>query len=111
MAGNFGGREAEALGIREALSWLKELQFPCVVIEMDCLQVFRTLVENFSGPNGFGLIMEDCQTLSKFIGEVHFSFVRRYANLTAHSVARVASSILGPQEWKCVPPLWLLNNL
>ncbi|KAH9684791.1 rnase h domain-containing protein [Citrus sinensis] len=98
MAGNFGAREAEALGIRQALSWLKKLQFPCVIIEMDCLQVFRTLVENFSGPNGFGLIIEDCQSLAKSIGEVHFLFVRRYANLAAHFVAMAAGSMPSPQE-------------
>ena len=98
MAGNLGAREAEALGIRHALSWLKELQFPCVIIEMDCLQVFRALVENFSSPNGFGLIIEDCRTLDKSIREVHFSFVRRYANLAAHFVARAADSMSSPQE-------------
>ena len=60
MAGSFGAQEAEALGIREAPSWLKGVQFPCVIIEIDCLQVFRALVEEFSGPNGFGLIIEEC---------------------------------------------------
>ncbi|KAH9672066.1 reverse transcriptase domain-containing protein [Citrus sinensis] len=110
VAGNFGAREAEALGIREALSWMKELQFPCVIIEMDCLQVFRALVEEFSSPNGFGLIIEDCRALVKFIGEVQFSFVRRSANCAAHSVARASGSLSGLQEWNIVPPLWLLNS-
>ena len=58
MAENFGAREAEALGIREALSWLKGLQFPCVIVEIDCLQVFQVLAEEFSRPNGFGLIID-----------------------------------------------------
>ena len=70
MVGNFGVREAEALGIQEALSWLKGLQFPCVILEMDCLQVFQALFEEFSGPNGFGLIIDECQALAISIGEV-----------------------------------------
>ena len=111
MAGSFGAREAEALGIREALNWIKEMRFPCVIIEMDCLQVFQALAKEFTGPNGFGLIIEDCRALVKSIGEVQFSFVCRSANFAAHSVARVASSLSGPQEWNIVPPLWLLNNL
>ena len=111
MTGSFGVREAEALGIREALSWIKEIQFPCVIIEMDCLQVFQALVEESAGLNVFGLIIEDCRTLVKSIGEVQFSFVRRSANFAAHSVARAASSLLGSQEWNIIPPLWLLNNL
>ena len=96
MAGNFGAQEAEALDICEALSWLKGLQFPCVIIEMDYLQVFRALVEEFSGPNGFGLIIEKCQALVMSLGEVQFSFVCRFANFAAHSVARAASSMSGP---------------
>ncbi|XP_024041915.1 uncharacterized protein LOC112099045 [Citrus clementina] len=82
MAGSFGAREAEALGIREALS-----------------------------PNGFGLIIEDCRALIKSIREVQFSFVRRFMNFAAYSIARAASSLSGPQEWNIVPLLWLLNNL
>ncbi|KAH9777775.1 RNase H domain-containing protein [Citrus sinensis] len=86
--GSFSAREAEALGIREALSWLKEYKLPCVIVKMDCLQVFQALTEGFSGPNGFGLIIEDCRELALVIGEVKFSFVRRSANFAAHSVAR-----------------------
>ncbi|KAL9433206.1 hypothetical protein AB3S75_028098 [Citrus x aurantiifolia] len=62
--GTFSAREAEALGIREALSWLKEYQLPCVIVEMDCLQVFQALTGVFYGPNGFGLIIEDCRELA-----------------------------------------------
>lgn len=36
-----GLEEAEAFGVREALSWLKNLRLPRVVIELDCLQVFK----------------------------------------------------------------------
>ncbi|KAH9679251.1 rnase h domain-containing protein [Citrus sinensis] len=62
--GSFGAREAEAFGVREALSWLKKLQFPRVIIEIDCLQVFKALTENHSSPNGFGLIIEECRFLA-----------------------------------------------
>lgn len=55
--------KAEALGIRETLSWLKRLQFPCIILETDCLRVFQALVEKFSGPNGFGLIIDECRAL------------------------------------------------
>ena len=102
--GMFGAREAEALGIREALSWLKKLQFPCVVVEMDCLQVFQALTEGFSGPNGFGLIIEECRALALSIGEVKFSFVRRSANFAAHTIARAGSSMSDSRVWNLTPP-------
>ena len=67
-----GPREAEALGIREALSWIKRLQLPCVIVEMDSLQVFQALTDNFSNLNGFCLIIEECRALVMSIGEVQF---------------------------------------
>ncbi|KAH9722180.1 reverse transcriptase domain-containing protein [Citrus sinensis] len=111
FAGSLGAREAEALGVREALSWLKCLHLPRVIIEVDCLQVFKALTENLSSPNGFGLIIEECRFLAQELGEVQFSFVRRSANVAAHRVARVGGSLSGPSEWSAVPPRWLLNNL
>ncbi|KAH9705863.1 putative reverse transcriptase/RNA-dependent DNA polymerase [Citrus sinensis] len=111
FAGSFGAREAEALGVREALSWLKCLHLPRVIIEVDYLQVFKALTENLSSPNGFGLIIEECRFLAHELGEVQFSFVRRSANVAAHRVARVGGSLSGPNEWSVVPPRWLMNNL
>lgn len=35
--GIFGSQEDEVLGIREALNWIKTLQLPCVIVEMDSL--------------------------------------------------------------------------
>ena len=94
--GIFGSREAEALSIIEALSWIKRLQLPSVIIEMHNLQVFLSLTENFSSPNGFELIIEECRSLAMFIEEVQFSFVHRFANSTAYSVARLGGSMSGP---------------
>ncbi|KAL9418350.1 hypothetical protein AB3S75_041205 [Citrus x aurantiifolia] len=108
--GMFGAREAKALSIRETLSWLKELQLPCIV-EMDCLQVFQALTESFSGPNGFGLIIEECRELAICIGEVKFSFVHRSANFAAHTVARTESSMSDSRVWNLAPSIWLLNSL
>ncbi|KAH9769784.1 putative reverse transcriptase/RNA-dependent DNA polymerase [Citrus sinensis] len=109
--GIFRAREAEALSIQEAFSWLKELQLPCVIVEMDCLQVFQALTEGFSGPNGFGLIIEECRKLAIVIGEVKFSFIRRFANFAAQAVARAVSSMSDSRVWSLAPPFWLLNSL
>lgn len=65
------------------------------------------LVSHDHSPNGFGLIIANCQALAKLVGKVRFSFVRRFANVTAHNVARVGGSMSGPGEWRDVPPLWL----
>ncbi|XP_024039551.1 uncharacterized protein LOC112098152 [Citrus clementina] len=103
--GFFHPREAEALAVREALSWIKHLQLSKIIIEIDCLNVYSALISQSASSNGFGLIIADCRDLAQLIGEVRFSFVRRSANAAAHSVARVGGSMSGPGEWRDVPPL------
>lgn len=111
LFGNFGAREVEALSVREILNWLKGLQFPYIVIEMDCLKVYNALVDKFSSPNGFGLIIDDCRALAMSVREVIFSFARRSANTTTHVIAQVRGSLSGPEEWGHVPPPWLIYSL
>ena len=104
LVGSFGARKAEALGVREVLSWLKGLPFLPIIVEMDSLQVFNALFVDSFSPNGFGLIIGDCRVSAQSLGEVTFSFVRRSANSTAHFDARVGGSLSGPREWRHVPP-------
>ncbi|KAH9726440.1 reverse transcriptase domain-containing protein [Citrus sinensis] len=111
LPGSFDPREAEALGVKEALSWLKNFSFKSVVLEMDSLLVFNALHDKLDYPNGFGSVIADCRALAQSLGEVAFSFVRRSANSAAHTVARVGSSLSGAGEWSFVPPPWLCNSL
>lgn len=71
-------------------------------VEMDCFQVFKAFTENYSCPNGYGLILDDCRVLAYSIGDIKFSFVRRSANTATHVVARVEGSLSGPGEWRHV---------
>ncbi|KAH9750457.1 reverse transcriptase domain-containing protein [Citrus sinensis] len=111
IPGRFSARDAEALGVREALSWIKQLQLSNVTIEMDSLNVYNALVTNLSGPSSFSLIIEDCRALSNSIRDVSFSFVRRSANSVAHSVAQAGNSLSGHGEWRAVPPPFLIADL
>ena len=89
VVGCFDARDAEALRVREVLSWIKCHQLSCIIVEVDCFQVFKALTENYSCPNGYGLILDDCRDLAHFIEDVRFSFVRRSAN----TAVRVGSSL------------------
>lgn len=53
LIGSFEAREAEALGVYEVLSWLKNTQIFPVIIETDCLQVFNALIDSNDFQNGF----------------------------------------------------------
>lgn len=111
LPGRFDAREAEAIGVREALSWLKKFSLLPIVLEMDSLQVFNALHDNVVYPHGFGTIIAYCKALAQSLGEVAFSFVRRSANTTAHTVAQVRDSMSSPGEWRHVPPPWLFATL
>ncbi|KAH9799157.1 putative reverse transcriptase/RNA-dependent DNA polymerase [Citrus sinensis] len=111
LPGSFEAREAEAIGVREALSWLKKFAFHYVILEMDSLQVFNALHDKTSFPNGFGSIIDDCRALARSLGEVAFSFVHRSVNSAAHTVAQVGGSMSGSGEWRFVPPPWLVDAL
>ncbi|XP_050231744.1 uncharacterized protein LOC126680640 [Mercurialis annua] len=103
--GCYSPRVAELIGIREALSWLKD--FNNVIIESDAMEVILEL-RNPSLIDS-DILVEDCLSLKKQLCNVLFIFVRHSANQAAHNLAQFASSISGHQEWFCHFPEYLTN--
>ncbi|CAI9773810.1 unnamed protein product [Fraxinus pennsylvanica] len=102
---------AEALGVREALSWLK-VRFPAVqIIEMDSLLVYNALQKYEVDNSYFGLLIEECRFLALDMPNVKFSWVRRSANQVAHTLAKAASSFHDTIEWSNYSPLFISNVL
>ena len=66
----FQVRELETLGLREALSWIKQLGFDRVIFETDSLQVVQALQNRVADFNEFGVLIKDC--LSLLQGEPYF---------------------------------------
>ena len=67
-------REAVAIGVREALSWLKKFAFHSIILDMDSLQVFNTLYDKTSYLNNFGSIIDDCRAFDSFSRRSSFLF-------------------------------------
>lgn len=84
---------AEAIGIREALSWVKEQDWPTVVVDCDWL-----LDVNLSY---FGRVIDECKKLLvEFESRnVTLKFVKRSANKIAHYLAKY-SSFLTDRRWE-----------
>lgn len=86
---------AEALGIREALSWIKSLNLSNILVESDALLIVKAL-NSFSpdSSSSVGLIVEDCISLAL---EIHcfflFVFVRRSANQVTHALVKAFVSL------------------
>lgn len=90
--GVFQLKEAEAMSIREALSWLKKLNLEFVKVETDVLQVYNgILVESINFVLGF--MLDDIKEMARGFSHLYFNFVKRSANRVAHLVAREAGSL------------------
>ncbi|KAL8124645.1 hypothetical protein AgCh_012338 [Apium graveolens] len=85
--------EAEVLGIREALSWVKSMDGRKVTVESDSL----VAVNAINGQNKFllevGHIIDHCRLLLQSLSGVSVKFVRKQANEVAHGLAKMPCSV------------------
>uniref|UniRef100_A0A803PDJ7 RNase H type-1 domain-containing protein n=1 Tax=Cannabis sativa TaxID=3483 RepID=A0A803PDJ7_CANSA len=80
----------EAMGVKEALSWIKRNQ-PCqAILETDCLVFIQALRSSIEMIFMFGQVVKDCKVLLKELKSVSIFFIRRSANKVAHSFARAS---------------------
>lgn len=96
-------REAEAIGLKEALMWVKDLQLSHCIFQSDS----KSLVNACNGMIGeayFDTIVNDCVQLLKHINQVQLEFVYRYVNSVAHMLAKATHSMSGLGEWNVTPP-------
>ena len=104
-------REAEALSLKEALSWIKEWRtFKCI-FEMDAKLLMDALHSTKPGKSFFDMLVDDCKELIKHFEEVLFVFVHRSANNVAHMLAQAAYSTSDPHEWYYTATDFIVCNL
>uniref|UniRef100_A0A803PJ09 Reverse transcriptase domain-containing protein n=1 Tax=Cannabis sativa TaxID=3483 RepID=A0A803PJ09_CANSA len=94
FVGNATPELAEAIGVREALSWTKENAWQRVVIETNCLVVIQAIRSSVQMISPFGQVISHCKQLIIDLPFVSVLFVKRSANVVAHNFAR--ASILFP---------------
>jgi ribonuclease HI len=102
---------AEALSVREALSWLKNNQVTNVIVESDCLNVISALNKSKSDSSHLGLVLNDCRTLAMGFNHCKFCFAKRSANSVAHCLAKAAYSATGLVEWSDHPPTCIVEDI
>lgn len=92
---------AEALGIKEALSWVKKGEYNGVIIESDCLALIQAIRSATVNLSYLGRIVQDCKSMLVSLKErnITLNFVKRSANRVAHYIARTTSS-LAERKWK-----------
>lgn len=92
--GNVRPDFAEALAIKEALSWSKLNKWNRVVMESDCLAVVQAIRSKLPMHSPFGDIVMECRKLVKELNIALF-FIRRFANMVAHLITRESCSFPG----------------
>ncbi|CAI9755784.1 unnamed protein product [Fraxinus pennsylvanica] len=102
---------AEALGVREALSWIKSSSFEVRTVELDALMVYTALQNKGVDNSYFGAIIEECRLLARDLPNLNFHWVRRLANQVAHTLAKAAYSFHDRVGWSYFPPLFISNVL
>ncbi|XP_074336668.1 uncharacterized protein LOC141673834 [Apium graveolens] len=85
--------EAESIGVREALSWMKEQPERRVTLETDSLLVTRAVLGGTVNLLEVGHVLEHCRLLLRQSPHVRLCHVRKQANRVAHCLARVSCSL------------------
>ncbi|XP_031107562.1 uncharacterized protein LOC116012214 [Ipomoea triloba] len=90
---------AEAIAIKEALSWAKEKGIRRLKVYSDCQAVcnlFNGTLPDFSFA---GCTINECRELKRHFEFVSIQFISRSVNKPAHVLARAARSQTGPHCW------------
>lgn len=95
MLGSVHPSMAEAVGVKEALSWVKESNANGVVIESDCQAVVSAICQSVPMSSPFGLVISDCRRIIASLNNVTIVHVKRSANKAANWLARSSCSYSG----------------
>nr|GMD81077.1 uncharacterized protein LOC109164833 [Ipomoea batatas] len=108
--GMYSVKEAEAIAVREALSWLKDKSISHCQVETDALQITQSL-QSTSLDSQFDLILLDVKDLLSSLQDVFISFAKRSTNRIAHLLARGSLSMSDRRIWDVCPPSFIVTLL
>jgi hypothetical protein len=82
----------EALGLHAALQWLSDMQFDYVDFATDSKVTVDSFLSTRNDLSEFGCIISSCRSLLRnLFSNSRVEFVRRQANVVAHTLAREAT--------------------
>ncbi|XP_019161457.1 PREDICTED: uncharacterized protein LOC109158091 [Ipomoea nil] len=102
---------AEAMAIREALSWLQEHNYHNVEIFSD----YAVLVSSFRDASSFrlylGVVLDSCLRLIRSFASCSIKFVRRDTNSVAHALAKHVSVVEARTVWRDTLPSFIVTTM
>ena len=81
---------AEALGFRLTIQFSYDMGFRNIIMQGDSLNVVKALKSQSDDNSYFGLVINDCKSLSCLFSSSLVSHVRRVGNSVAHALAKFA---------------------
>lgn len=78
------------MAIKEALSWIKQRNWPRVEPETDCLVVVKAIRSKISVHSRFGQIIEHCRREIELMNKIYLYFIKRSAKVVAHQFTRAS---------------------
>ncbi|XP_074351310.1 uncharacterized protein LOC141690404 [Apium graveolens] len=99
--GQLASKVVEALGIKEALSWIKRKSWMEVVVETDCLVCVQAIRSGSVMLSYFGRVIAQCKQLLEELKDrnVSLKFVKRSANKVANYLAR-HTCVISDRVWR-----------
>lgn len=95
---------AEALAVKEALAWIKELGHFNIIVESNCLNFCHVFTSRCLVFSYVGLVVKQCCVIVRDIRNVFVRHFRRSANHVAHVLARTTGSLFVIGSWVSSPP-------
>ncbi|KAK6164785.1 hypothetical protein DH2020_001649 [Rehmannia glutinosa] len=92
-------KEAEAMGLKEALSWVKNLNLHSVLFEVDAKGVSDSVNGAENDVSEYGLLIKECRNFLTDNSSFSVGFVHREANTVAHELARISIFNSSPSVW------------
>ncbi|XP_019182124.1 PREDICTED: uncharacterized protein LOC109177267 [Ipomoea nil] len=90
---------AEAVAVKEALSWVKEKGFMHAKVYSDCENICNLVKVSLPDCTYAGCVLEECRLLQRHFTNVSIQFISRSVNKVAHALARAARSQSGLIVW------------
>ncbi|KAL8116449.1 hypothetical protein AgCh_022809 [Apium graveolens] len=110
IEGGWISKEAEAIAMKDALTWIIALQYEKCVLETDSKMLGLTCNGSIDA-SFFGTLVDDCVYLSKHINHVLVQFEYKSANKVTHELARTTYSMSDIGEWYTIPPNFISHVL
>jgi ribonuclease HI len=106
--------EGEAIAIKEAMSELMQRGLSCVIFESDSKIVVDAISSRHVGISEFSVLISDIKSLLEANPNFEVKFVKRQANMVAHSLARAAYSMTSRSVFESIPRCiinYLMNEM